>query len=274
MRSPRPSITVLLEGLVDLVMPGSCALCRGAGAPLCASCRAELHACRHPGGAASCAPSPSPSGMPPCWAAGRMDGALGRAVTAYKDQDRRDLRGPLAALLATAVHAAVTSDPGARTLRASGRPVHLVPVPGSLAARRRRGDSPVTDLVRASTVTLPGRVVLAAALRGARATADQSRLDAAGRRENLDGAMRLDAAWDGVLPGTLCVVADDVVTTGATLAEAARVLRSAGADRVIAATVAATVRRGRQRAGAAGAPGGPARPHRTPPRLAGPWGAG
>ena len=34
--------------------------------------------------------------MPDCWASARFEGALRLAVTAYKDEDRRDLRPVLA----------------------------------------------------------------------------------------------------------------------------------------------------------------------------------
>jgi predicted amidophosphoribosyltransferase len=49
----------------------------------------------------------------------------------------------------------------------------------------------------------------------------------------------------GALGGRPVVIVDDLVTTGASLAEAARALRVAGAEVIGAATVAATQRRSR-----------------------------
>jgi predicted amidophosphoribosyltransferase len=84
-------------------------------------------------------------------------------------------------------------------------------------------------------------VVVRSWLRQARRVRDQAGLTTPDRQRNLSGALsvRRRAAPRG---GDVVVITDDVVTTGATLTEAVRVLGAAGFPVIGAATVAATTR--------------------------------
>ena len=187
--------------------------------------------------------------MPPCWAAARFEGVLRSAVTAYKDEDRRDLRPLLADALAQGLSAALATEPVLRHASATGERVLVVPLPTARSARRRRGDDPVGDLARSAVDRVRGAdavpLAVAPVLAHVRAVSDQARLGRAARRDNLAGAIGVTSAGRDAVRGSLCVLADDVVTTGATLTEAARALRAVGARHVVAVAVAATPRRSR-----------------------------
>jgi predicted amidophosphoribosyltransferase len=75
-------------------------------------------------------------------------------------------------------------------------------------------------------------------LRATHDRAVQKGLSMAARAENLAGSMEVRRD----IRGARFVLVDDVVTTGATLTEAGRVLRAAGAEVVGAATLAYTPR--------------------------------
>ena len=200
----------------ELVLPSRCAACHRPGPPLCRACTQTLRTASE-GWPALVTLDPAPAGMPACWAAAPFDGPLRMAVTAYKDEERRDLRPALAQL--------------------------LVPLPTARSSRRRRGDDPVGDLARAGARGCPPGIHLAPALRHTRRVADQARLDRGARAANLAGAIEVSRRWRQVVRGSTCVLVDDVVTTGATMAEATRALRAVGAGHVVAAAVAATPRR-------------------------------
>lgn len=89
-------------------------------------------------------------------------------------------------------------------------------------------------------------------LRHARRVDDQARLDSAARAANLAGAFAVRAGDAAYLRGRPVLLVDDVVTTGATLAEGARAARAVGAHVLGAAVVAATSRRPRQDVAARG----------------------
>ncbi|MEU6997101.1 phosphoribosyltransferase family protein [Nonomuraea sp. NPDC046570] len=220
--------------MLDVFLPQRCAGCQTPGPPLCPSCTAELTS--RP---ALRMPVPAPAGLPECWSAGDYSGAARRAVLAYKEQGRTSLAGPLALALAFTM------------TRALGRegPVLVVPVPSARGTLRARGHDPVGRLAALATRHLRalGRpAVLCRALTQVRKVGDQAGLSSTERAANLHASLGLTRAGKSALNGRTgppVVIVDDVVTTGATLAEAARALRAAGASVRLAATVTATRRR-------------------------------
>ena len=212
----------LATAAADLVLPRDCAGCRRPGAQLCADCRAEL-AATAPHRAT---PDPAPPGLPRTWAATTYGPLVRGLLVGHKERGRLGLVAPLGALLGAAVTA---MRPGE---------VVLVPVPSSRAAVRARGHDHAARLARAAAASCGLRA--APLLRPTRAVADQAGLDAAERAANLAGALAAGRLLDG-LP---VVLVDDVLTTGATLVEAARALRDGGARVRGAAVVAAVARHG------------------------------
>lgn len=121
----------------------------------------------------------------------------------------------------------------AETLAAHGdaipRPAAIVPVPLHPSRLRMRGFNQSLEVARPVARRL-GLPLLPRICERTRATAPQSGLDSrAARRRNVAGAFRLRAPLTGV---ERVAIVDDVVTTGATAAALARVLRTGGARRV------------------------------------------
>ena len=107
----------------------------------------------------------------------------------------------------------------------------LVWVPSRRSATRRRGHDALRGLVDVAAQRLREAGIPAVgldALRQRKRVADQTTLTAEQRAENLAGA--LETAPRAQLSGRQIVVVDNVITTGASLSEAARTLRTAGAD--------------------------------------------
>ena len=110
----------------------------------------------------------------------------------------------------------------------------IVPVPLHPARQRERGfnqASVLAELLSAHT-SIPCRPML----KRLRYTTTQTALDRSERMENLHNAFRLRKNTD--VRGLRVLLIDDVLTTGSTLSECARVLKHAGAISVHAATAA------------------------------------
>jgi predicted amidophosphoribosyltransferase len=102
------------------------------------------------------------------------------------------------------------------------------------AAQVRRGEA------GSRVGTRQVRIRVLPALRLVRAVSDQAELSAQGRRANLAGALAVRPAAHEMVRGRVCVVVDDVLTSGATLAEAGRALQAAGGLVAGVATVCVT----------------------------------
>jgi predicted amidophosphoribosyltransferase len=229
------SAAQLGAALVDLVLPRTCGGCGVPGAVLCSRCAALLARPR------PATPRRFPWGFPPTVAAGAYAGPVRPAVLAFKERGRAELARPLGTALALAVAAVAAGVP-------DHGPVLLVPVPSSAAALRARGRDHVRELTRRALQELRSAGLPAGEARLLRRSGrvrDSAGLSAAQRRANLAGSFAVDGRVR-VPPGALLVLVDDVVTSGATLTEAAAALdsgRLAGSAPVVAAVVAATPRR-------------------------------
>ncbi|MFJ9742268.1 ComF family protein [Streptomyces sp. NPDC101166] len=225
------------QELAALILPAECAGCGRARVMLCPACRTAL------GGAEPrrVRPEPAPPGLPAVHAAARYADEVRAVLLAHKERGALALARPLGEALAGVVRAGlgeVGVGEGAPPQghveqvghRRHQRHVLLVPVPSASRAVRARGHDPARRIALAAAVVLrregvPVRV--AAVLRQRRAVADQVGLNSRQRMDNLGGALAVVPGGARLLRGASVVLVDDVVTTGASLAEAARAVRTA-----------------------------------------------
>ncbi len=222
----------LLVEVFDLVLGRTCLGCHAPGSVLCPACLAPLRGHVQPVAIAELAI--------PVHAASPYDGLTREAILEYKERSSRSLAPMLGRLLADAVLAAARPH---RPLRCV-----LVPVPSHRHAPR--GFDALGAVARSAARTLsrdglPTRVEHH--LRPGPAYLPMKGLSQAERRSRIIGAFRATEPFRPGPAGSLVLLIDDVVTTGATIGEALRTLTSTGA-RIdgIAAVAAAGPSRGRQ----------------------------
>jgi len=150
-------------------------------------------------------------------------------IQRFKEGARLAYAGLFARVLWTRLRTQSPGDAGLLPLGA------LVPIPSSQQALRRRGYNPAGELAL-ELARLSGYPLQREWLRRTRETPSQKALDAAARRESVQGLYVCPHA----LPRVWVGLVDDVVTTGSTMHTAARALLNAGAAGVVALAAAHT----------------------------------
>ena len=187
--------------LSQLIFPSRCFGCRVLGPSICSACRSDWH----------------PHYYKSKFDALTVHSALVYTPTASKiilAAKESNLKGADELIIEAIIHALNKAIPDTTLFR-------LVPIPSSKASQRRRGRSFVVDLV--SQISQRTGIPMVDCLQLSRKVLDQSGLHRDERATNLAGAFTLRSRVRGEL-----ILVDDVVTTGATLREAARAVNSQG----------------------------------------------
>ena len=231
--------------LANLVLPHQCVVCRNfaESTGLCARCWRGLSAiaapvcrrCGLPLGhtlsepiCASCFTAPPP--LAAIRAALHYNDSSRKLILAFKHGDALQLTPFLSALIARDFTVLCGDDP------------LVVPVPlhGRRYLKRRYNQS--AELARQLCRTTGAGQFAPTVLIRRRATESQGGLSRHQRRRNLAGAFAVPEAERRGLAGRQVILVDDVMTTGATLFEAARCLARSGSGDVSALVLARVVR--------------------------------
>lgn len=194
-----------MKKIIDWVLPTPCVVCLKLGAPLCSDCQKSFVTTRL-----------------------RFEilGVPGFAISTYNKE---------AAVMVNSVkEKGITSlIPHLADLLLPHWPQELirpilVPTPSSPSNTKKRGFSHTSKMARALARRLPG-ASYRELLKSARVRLDQVGLNPSGRLKNLEGAFRADLRGfhDRARP---IVLVDDVLTSGATMAEAIASLRANGVE--------------------------------------------
>jgi len=239
-------IPKLLRGagsaFLDLLYPPHCAICLNkthAGEHLCAACRKEAPVVRAPFCNTCSAPFfgqiDGPFVCPNCrdrrfrftCAVARYQsrGAVRELIHRFKYNGKVHVRGVLVDWLAETLDDARLQTPLCD---------RIVPVPLHSTRERERGFNQARIL--AEGLARRSGIPLADCLKRTRYTTTQTIFDREERMENLRGAFQMRQSAD--VSNLHLLLIDDVLTTGSTVDECARVLTGAGAASVRVATVA------------------------------------
>lgn len=214
----------MLDKALQIVAPHLCLGCSKIGAILCESCIYDITnepfngclTCRAPATSGICRRHRSP--IDAAWISGERDEILGKVIDAFKFERCRSAHRDLAKIMA-------------QTLPILPQEIVVTSVPTVRTHVRERGYDHAKLIANrvAKLRSLPYRALLH------RQTNDRQR--GAGRRERFEQAERAFSVRPVDMPEAVLLV-DDVITTGATLHFAAKLLKDAGVHMVFVAAIA------------------------------------
>ncbi len=228
--------------LVDLVYPPGCVVCgvaTGSHGGLCPKCWSGLRFIERPycevlgtpfshdlgSGILSAEAIANPPPFDRLRSAAFHDEPIRQLVHGLKYRDRTDLAPMMAKWMLRAGDGMVERCDG------------ILPVPLHPSRMFSRKFNQAAELAR-HIAQQSGKGLLPATLVRIKRTRQQVGLGAAARQENVRGAFALGPGRDNEVFGKRLVLVDDVYTTGATVAAAAKVLRKAGAADITVLTFA------------------------------------
>ena len=195
----------MLNGsLIDLLFPSRCAICDRSGKNLCEACRNLILV----------EPKEFLVAGIPVFTVTNYSNETSKLLVALKDKGQSALVIELAQLLRPVIE----------NLPFSETASYIVPAPSRPENFSKRGFHPTLLLAQALAPQNQALQVLNC-LRFSRSVMDQVGLSARQRLDNLHMSMSLNQP----VAGRVCYILDDVVTTGATVSEAKRVLTLGGA---------------------------------------------
>lgn len=223
---------MLWSDIADLVLSRACIACERIGPVVCVACwERAVDVRRHQ------VPMP---GLPPVIVGTGYDG-LGRdAVHALKERGVLAMADAVGSWLAISIAEAASR----------GIPHALVPVPAHRRSLAARGVDTLDRIARRAVTLLREGGHAVQVVPALERTLDRGRqvgMGAHDRRIAVSATMRVRDRAAQQLAGHRLIVIDDVVTTGATIGEAARALRTAGLEVHAAAAACGTPRSGQSR---------------------------
>jgi predicted amidophosphoribosyltransferase len=204
-----------LRSIQELIFPSRCISCSTLGLDICSQCRRYWHPHIYRSWSHSAPHFPIYSSVP-------YSPIAGKVILAAKENGLSSADKLITSALLHALRHCIVEQ-GAAV---------LVPIPSRKSVARLRGRQFISDL--SHQLSVESGLPVNENLRHIRSVRDQSSLDAKSRFINIEGALISQKFFSG-----RAFLIDDLVTTGATLNEAARALREKGIE--VAAAVTACV---------------------------------